>query len=186
MRYRARIVTLPVMRFWGALTLVLLLGSTGCGDKRRAPGADPHAQTPAKAPAAQRPVEITQGMGVRLTGQPARNGSHTVEITVANAGSAAVRLSSALLLERQEGGTWSEVENVAGISLRTDCRTPAPECLSLVPGAELYPPPWLGTAGDVQCVCTRCGPVENGTYRFVAHSCDGDRVYRGTAFTVAR
>lgn len=152
----------------------------GCGDKRRAH--DSSANTaPTKAAAAARPPEITEGMGVRLTGEAEHS---VIQIRVANAGTSVVRLSSALSVEHLENGEWSEVDGIASLTLRPDCQTQAPECVSLVTGAELFPPAWLGTRGDAQCDCTRCGHVESGSYRFVAHSCDGDRVYRGTPFLV--
>jgi hypothetical protein len=83
------------------------------------------------------------------------------------------RLSRTLGVEHEVNGRFEDLASVAGLELRVDCQTPAPECVELVAGAELRPPPWLGTQGDAQCVCTRCGAAPAGRYRFVVRSCDG-------------
>lgn len=166
------------MRLRWVAFLVLLV--TACGSKRADDRAPP-AQGATNAPP-EHPPELTEGMGLRLRGTVAT--SRNVSIAVANAGSGPVRLESQLRVERLDDGEWEEVDAVHGLLLRADCRSPQAECVSLVPGAELYPPDWLGMFGDAQCDCTRCGPAPAGTYRFVAHSCDGDRVYRGESFAL--
>jgi len=94
------------------------------------------------------------------------------------------RLASTLGVEREVDGHFVAVTGIAGLTLRSDCQTPAPECVALVAGAELRPPPWLGTLGDAQCICTRCGPAQAGTYRFVVSSCDGRQRAETERFTL--
>jgi hypothetical protein len=134
---------------------------------------------PSPEPAQHPPAAPDQ---VALRGTP---GGGLIAIDLTNLGNADVRLRPALTVERQNGSTWAEVET-AGLTLRWDCQAPPPPfCMSLAPGASIQPPPWLGTTGDAQCICTRCGPVPAGTYRFVATNCDGTRL-EGTPFTISR
>ena len=128
------------------------------------------------------PQPLTEGMGVRLRGTVET--SRQISIAVANAGSSMVQLASALRVERFVEREWEELDDVHNLLLRADCEAAENECMSLVPGAELYPPNWLGLNGDAQCECAQCARVPSGTYRFVAHSCDGERVYRGEPFSI--
>lgn len=162
------------------LVLLVTVCGTACGSKRADDRAPPAQRAATTTP--PRPPELTEGMGLRLRGTVAP--SRHVTIATSNAGSEVVRLESQLRVERMDDGEWEEVDGVHGLLLRADCQAPQAECVSLVPGAELYPPEWLGMLGDAQCVCTGCGPAPAGTYRFVAHSCEGDRVYRGEPFVL--
>lgn len=109
----------------------------------------------------------------------------SVAIVIESRGSEATSLGGQILLERQVGDAFEAVDGVAGLSLRTSCEVAeAPACSTLVPGAELRPPPWLGTLGDAQCLCTRCGPAPAGVYRFVVQSCGGSERVEGEVFTL--
>ncbi len=103
-------------------------------------------------------------------------------LIVENRGSEPVELSSALVLEREEDGAFAPVSGIAGLALRFDCEPP-PECLTLVPGAALHPPPWNGMLGDAQCICTRCADAPTGSYRFVVTTCGGGHRVTSPAFT---
>ncbi|MFW6086938.1 MAG: hypothetical protein ACODAG_07020, partial [Myxococcota bacterium] len=89
------------------------------------------------------------------------------------------RLAREAVVERRDDGTWREV---ATLKLRQACDAPAEGCVTLVPGAELRPPPWLGQRGRAQCECTECEPAPAGRYRFVVRSCDGVYTVPGEAF----
>src|SRR5262249_54240648 len=106
-------------------------------------------------------------------------------ISVAVTGGAAVALAPRVFVEQRDGTDWHDVHGIAELSLRPDCEHPAPDCVNLVPGAELLPPSWLGTTGDAQCVCTRWAPVPAGTYRFVLRTCDGTKRYLGEPFELS-
>jgi hypothetical protein len=97
----------------------------------------------------------------------------TVGISIANHGTADVRLRSSVTVEVESGGTFAAAPSSSTLTLRYDCSHEPEDCVTLAPGAELLPPSWLGTWGDMQCVCTRCGPVEPGSYRLVVTTCDG-------------
>ncbi|MDQ3032501.1 MAG: hypothetical protein M3Y87_08805, partial [Myxococcota bacterium] len=98
-------------------------------------------------------------------------------ITLENRGTELARVAPGIEVERAgASGTFARIDGIASLTLRLDCAHEPPACIELAPGAVLHPPDWLGTRGDAQCVCTRCVPVEAGTYRFVARSCDGHRI----------
>lgn len=103
---------------------------------------------------------------------------------VRNVGDEVVRLRGSVQLERRTERGWESLPLDFG--LRATCDQPVPECVSLVPGAELLPPRWLGTQGDAQCACERCVAV-TGELRFVVQSCapDGHSDHRveGEPFT---
>jgi hypothetical protein len=87
---------------------------------------------------------------------------------VRNVGDAVARLKGRVRLEQRGSNGWEDVALELG--LRASCEQAIPECVSLVPGAELLPPRWLGTRGDAQCACERCTAV-TGELRFVVESC---------------
>lgn len=103
-----------------------------------------------------------------------------VAIQLENHGSEAAEVRGRLTLQRREGDRW--VDASTRIDLRYSCDDQAPECVTLAPGAVYIPPPWLGTEGDAQCVCTRCAPAPAGTYRFVATTCRGAHTAEGEPF----
>lgn len=164
------------MRLWTGLALTLLgvtACSGGCGGAddvvRPAPvepGA-PRADEPMRdtsetasstsppvdpAPAPELSVELLEGGALRIR----------------NVGAHEVRVRGALRLERREGDAW--VAQSSDFGLRTRCEDPVPECVTLVPGAELLPPRRLGTVDDARCACERCAAAE-GELRFVVESC---------------
>ena len=172
--------------------LALLAGCGGCNKpsepapERTTPGApagegDVRAPSDPGTPALVEQTVAGEGGGLVLHGDPTTDGRR-VAIRVANTGSAQVALAAPLTLERQVDGHWSVLEGVASITLRRSCEIEAPPCTTLAAGAELFPPDWLGTLGDAQCMCTRCGPAPAGNYRFVVRSCDGARRYEGDPF----
>lgn len=108
-----------------------------------------------------------------------------VAISVTNASDSQVELGKALVVERAQGRNWATVDGQGELTLRSDCQTPAPDCLTLVPGATLEPPAWLGTSGDAQCLCERCVAVPPGRYRFVIRTCAGVRI-EGEPFELSR
>ncbi len=116
-----------------------------------------------------------------LSGAPRTLGRH-VAISIVNRGGAPAEVSSTLAIEVERNGAF--VAEGQTLRLRYDCATEPPACVTLAPGAELIPPEWLGTWGDVQCVCTRCGPAEAGTYRLVATTCDGAHRVEGAPFVL--
>jgi hypothetical protein len=163
-------------------------GSSG-GGGAGAPPPDPAVvdQPPVPTPPEPATPEPTPGpapasgdaASVRIVATPAGSGA-AIEVT--NTGGGVVRLRPAISLEREQRGAWSARDSRAELALRWDCQTPAPtDCVTLVSGASLHPPNWLGTIGDAQCICTRCGPAPPGRYRFVGATCDGMRI-EGTAF----
>jgi hypothetical protein len=119
--------------------------------------------------------------GVRIEGRPGRY--REVSIAIEAHGPDVVRLRRDIVVERAAGDGFERVD-AAGITLRPDCVTEAPECVELAPGAELLPPPWSGALGDAQCECDDCRPAEPGRYRFVATSCDGAHRIHGEPFAL--
>lgn len=167
-----------------APSIVLVIGLTlaGCGgcsgptedtsptssatQRTEASGSESSSPDPEAAGA---PVDPGPAPVLRITGTPERDGP--VAIRVENHGTDAAELSGRLIVEHREGEAWEPAR--ASLDLRYSCEDRAPECLTLAPGAVLIPPAWLGTWGDAQCVCTRCGPADPGSYRLVATSCSG-------------
>ncbi|NOY91381.1 MAG: hypothetical protein GXP55_09230 [Deltaproteobacteria bacterium] len=128
------------------------------------------------------PAPADAPLDIRVRGELAEGGAVTAVVEV-HGGTA--RLARTIGVEREVDGRFEPVGSVAGLELRADCQTPAPECVEIVVGAELRPPPWLGTLGDAQCICTRCAPAPAGTYRFVLTSCDGRQRVESPAFELA-
>lgn len=141
--------------------------------------AAPTSATPTADPT---PTPTAAPTEVRFTVAPAHAGAFSMSIV--NRGEAAVELGSAVIVEAESAGGSFEPVSTAGLSLRPDCAHEAPACVPLGPGAELLPPEWNGMAGDAQCVCTRCAPVEAGTYRLVVRTCDGAYRVESAPFTV--
>ena len=136
-------------------------------------------------PAADAPPAADPGPPpvLRVVGEPDRY-DRQVAIHIENHGSAAAELRGRLTLQRRDGERWRDLET--RLDLRFSCEDRAPECVTLAPGAEYIPPGWLGTEGDAQCVCTRCGEAPAGTYRFVATTCDGAHTVEGEPFELPR
>lgn len=176
------------------LTLLTTLAFAGCGggcsgstEETPSSSRGSTSQTEAsgsESPPQMPPPAVDPGPPpvLRVTGEEERHG-RAVTIRIENRGPQ-TRLAGRLVLQRERDGTWA-TENGAHLDLRFSCRDEAPECLSLAPGAVYLPPPWLGTIGDAQCVCTRCAPAPAGTYRFVATSCSGAHVLEGDPFEIS-
>lgn len=162
------------------LSLALAFSSCGGEPAPTAPAAATTAEatstsgegeSPAPAPStAEPPPPPSPAPTLAFVIRPATGG---VGISVANHGTEDVSLRSELVVEVDQGGTFQTAPSTTGLALRRDCAHEAERCVTLAPGAELLPPDWLGTSGDVQCACTRCGPVEPGDYRLVVTTCDG-------------
>ena len=172
----------------GALALVTVACGRG-GDARQGrertssadtAGADP--SDPA-SPALPPETHAGEGGGLALHGDPSRPG-RAVGLRVANTGSTTLSIDSALAIERASGERFAPLEGMGRVTLRGSCESVAPRCVTLAPGAEIFPPDWLGTTGDSQCACEECAPVPAGRYRFVARSCDGRKTYAGEPFAI--
>jgi hypothetical protein len=165
--------------------LFVLLGCDACGNTSSSvsePPSDPDRPTDPTDPDDPPDTPPANAPRVIVRGEPGEGRS--VAIAIENHAEAPVSLARAIAVEERSGGSWRVVET-AGLSLRSTCDAEAPECLTLQPGAELYPPEWLGTRGDAQCICTRCVPVESGSYRFVVTTCEGARI-EGEPFEIRR
>jgi len=192
LRAMSRATHLEVALF-SSLFALLQACDGGCG---KAPGA-PERTTPGApagegstrspsdpgVPALVQETLAGEGGGLALHGEPHQRG-RLVRVRLANTGTAPVMLAAAMSVEREQGGSWSPVAGLGSITVRPSCEVAAPACTTLAPGAELFPPDWLGTTGDAQCACEACVPVEHGSYRFVVSSCDGARRFTGEPFTL--
>ncbi len=117
-----------------------------------------------------------QAVEVRLTGSFGA-------VTLINNGPA-VRLRSALKVERETSGQWKDT-GVANLRLVTRCtHHPVPACTSLAAGARFEPAPWTGRYCSSQCpvACDLDSPVPPGTYRFSVITCDGRRHFESPPF----
>jgi len=178
-------------RLSSILLLPLLLASCeGCGGTEEIAGARASTATEgsgsgeAAAEPGDPPPDPGPAPTLAVRGEPEPGG--VVHVIVENHGREPVVLAATLEIEREEPGGWAAVEGIAGLSLRRSCEESGEECLTLVPGAELHPPAWLGTIGDAQCICTRCAPAPEGRYRFVVATCDGEHRVEGEAFSLAQ
>lgn len=165
----------------------------GCGKapsapERTTPGApagEGNTRSPSDpgVPALVQETLAGEGGGLALHGEPHPPG-RLVRVRVANTGTAPLELAAEMSVEREQSGSWSPVVGLGSITVRPSCEVEARACTTLAPGAELFPPDWLGTSGDAQCACEACVPVEHGRYRFVVSSCDGARRFTGEPFTL--
>lgn len=170
----------------------LLLVASACGRDRasqpgvertsRAEGVSADPSDPA-SPALPSSTHAGEGGGLAVHGDPSRPG-RAVGLRIANTGSTTLSVDAALVIERDVGGRFAPLEGLGRVTLRSSCEAPAPRCVTLAPGAEIFPPDWLGTTGDAQCACEECGPAPAGRYRVVAKSCDGAKTYAGEPFAI--
>jgi hypothetical protein len=96
----------------------------------------------------------------------------------------AVDLSSEVMVERREEGSWKNAK-VANLFLAPTCTaSPVSKCVSLAARASIQPVPWLGTYCYSQCPvsCDLDGPLPAGTYRFVVTTCDHRRQFNSPPF----
>ncbi len=174
------------------LSMLLLPLALACGAGHTPAQASPSVESPPVPTSATEtvaePREVADAvppdatLDVRVRGEAAEGGAVMVVVEVHGG---VARLAKTIRVEREVDGRFEPLGSVAGLELRADCQTPAPECVEIVAGAELRPPPWLGTLGDAQCICTRCAPAPAGTYRFVLTSCDGRQRVESPAFELA-
>ena len=179
-----------------AACLSIALAFTSCGGEpepnRPAPpvtevsdhstsSADPPSTGTVVPPSTEAPVP-SDPPDLRLVATP---GAGSVALSIANHGASAVSLRTAVAIEVDHAGAFAELSSASTLALRYDCEHEAERCVTLAPGAELLPPDWLGTSGDVQCVCTRCAPVEAGSYRFAVTTCDGAHRVESNAFEMS-
>lgn len=104
-----------------------------------------------------------------------------VAIVVGNHESTEVRLESRLEVERYTDKGWKAF-GAQDVTLRYSCNTKVDKCVALLPGAELYPPPWQAASGPSQCRSRVGAPAPAGRYRFKAESCDRAFVVLGEPF----
>lgn len=154
-------------------------GGCGAAEEPAAPPATPDPAVDPEPPIEPAPVDPGPPPVVTLRATPDRD--RQVPLVVESRGDGPARLARAVVVERAGADGWSPVEGVA-VRLMTSCEDRSDECLTLAPGAELHPPPWNGMAGDSQCDCERCVPVEAGRYRFVVTSCGGAHRVAGEPF----
>lgn len=143
----------------------------------------PPTTTATTAPAASSVTPVPAGPAPTLA-FVATPGPDGIVLSIANHGSSEASLRAQIEVEVDHEGTFTAAPSASSLTLRYDCSHEAEDCTTLAPGAELLPPSWLGTWGDMQCVCTRCGPVEAGTYRLVATTCDGAHRIESNAFAL--
>jgi hypothetical protein len=163
-------------RFLTVIAIITLVSSCeGCGDSNGTGGTTGGSggQTSGEESGESNEVPVDPGppptLGLRV--EPGDEGAQS--LIVENRGNEPVELTTALVLERQDGDAFAAVEEIQGLALRYDCQSETPECITLVPGAALHPPPWTGDIGDAQCACERCTAAPEGTYRFVVTTCGG-------------
>jgi hypothetical protein len=167
-----------------AVMLAIPTGCDGCSSKPDGEDPAPSAASPSNegddSPGDPGPVpEIS--VGARRAG-PEGPGEWTPVIQ--NRGADLARLAKQVTVEREENGEW---RGIATLSLRWSCeQAPEEGCVSLVPGAELQPPAWLGRGGEAQCACPDCEPMPSGRYRFVVRTCQGTHALPGEAFSWER
>jgi hypothetical protein len=82
----------------------------------------------------------------------------------------AVRLSTAVGIERKTPAGWKAIE-AEPLLLRFCCDTAPQKCLTLVPGAEYLPPAWQMSHINVQCAVHPGPQVEPGKYRLFVDGC---------------
>jgi len=179
-----------------ASMIAMLLIGCGCGGSQASPAGEP---APSSAPGTVETETTPVTASPPATGATARDPGpppalvvrgtpdrhRQVAIAIENRGTTTASVASAITLEAQRGDAWEALEGTA-LTTRADCQHQPVPCQELAPGAALQPPAWLGTIGDAQCACERCGAVPEGTYRFVARTCDGAHTLPGDPFELTR
>ncbi len=166
-------------------------GSHGCGASSSSSASATRDPRPLPASSANgpgssaRPSASFPAPEVTVRGEPFR-GSRQVAIVVESRGKTPAHLAGALTIEREVHGHWAKVAHMGAMTLRTDCESKPPDCVTLVPGAELRPPPWLAVVGAAQCRCDGCARASAGRYRFVVQSCDQAHRIEGVPFDLRR
>jgi hypothetical protein len=176
-------------------SLLIALAFTSCGGEPDPSRPEPPA-TEAQ-PSARSESEATDRLAAPATAESAgppsaapilafvaTPGVDGVSLSIANHGTSDVSLRASVAVEIESAGSFAAAPSTSTLTLRYDCAHEADRCVTLAPGAELVPPSWLGTWGDMQCECTRCGPVEAGNYRLVVSTCDGAHRVESNAFAM--
>jgi hypothetical protein len=173
--------------------LSIVLAFTSCGGEPEPSRPEPPATETSEGTPTEATDSVAPPTSIVAPSQPseaptltfvATPGPSTVALSLSNHGTSEVSLRAGVIVEVDSGGTFASAPSTSTLALRYDCAHEADGCVTLAPGAELLPPEWLGTWGDMQCVCTRCGPVPAGNYRLVVTTCDGAHRIESNAFAM--
>jgi hypothetical protein len=111
------------------------------------------------------PPELRAGI------EPTRDG---LVLSVQNRDTRMVKVRRGVRIERRSAEGFEALDSA--FDLRERCERPAPECLPLIPGAELRPPAWDPSVGGVQCAeasaAKKGDPLPKGEYRMVITTCE--------------
>jgi hypothetical protein len=99
---------------------------------------------------------------------------------LANTTKQSIEIREQLTVQRFFEGTWVDLSLLSASA----CAPNRPACTTIAPGKRLTPAAWAGTV-CAQCDCSRNGPAQAGSYRLVAHACDGKRDYVSRDITLA-
>ncbi|MGD8863398.1 MAG: hypothetical protein PVI30_25515 [Myxococcales bacterium] len=166
-----------------AAVLPLAIGCGSCTEaaSRAERGAQP-ATAPPDTPEPE-PEPPPPPPKLRIRTEPSRTG---LSLSVQNRDAEPVRLRSAVRIERRTAGGFEAVDT--SFDLRAHCAQPPPECLSLIPGAELRPPAWDPSVGGVQCADdgsdADAEALPTGDYRMVVTTCEHSLEIASAPFTL--
>jgi hypothetical protein len=99
---------------------------------------------------------------------------------LANTTKQPIEIREQLTVQRYFEYTWTDLSPLSASA----CAPNPPACTTIAPGKHATPMTWAGTV-CAQCDCSRNGPAQPGTYRLVAHACDGKRDYVSREITLA-
>lgn len=182
------------MRYWATVTFrtvllsIVLFTAVACHTSqsrsvsgRAAPKSDRRVQTSARLQKEQ----SSSSKKLALTARVALSGRvvkpNAVAIVVSNHDSTEVKLDGRLEVERYTNKGW-ETFGTQDVTLRYSCDTKVENCVALLPGAQLFVPPWQATRGPSQCRTQVGAPAPQGLYRFIASSCDQTSIVIGEPF----
>jgi hypothetical protein len=176
--------------------LVLCLLLLGCGPSAApealplaptaAGGSAAHARPEAPPPEAPRlealspeaPLDPAPAVELRSTIDPYAR----VTLSIANRGAEAVRVGSALALEREEGA-FAPASDLGAFALGEELAEAG--CVTLAPGAELRGT-WSCLRAEAPGLVRGCERAPDGRYRFVAQACRGGARTEGEPFEYRR
>lgn len=144
-------------------------------------GSEPH-EGPREGPApvveATPPAPSDPAPAVEVTAASDPYG--TVALAVVNRGADSTRLSSRVLLERQDGDRFAAVEDLGTFTLGDELA--AEGCVTLAAGAELR--------AELPCLragaAFGCARAPDGRYRFAVRACAGEARTESPAFDYQR
>jgi hypothetical protein len=90
-----------------------------------------------------------------------------------NTSATAIELGEHLQVQRLFEGAWTDLSELSASA----CAAPQPTCVTIAAHKTLARP-WDGNVCAL-CNCDRNGRAQPGTYRIIAHACDGSRDYLG-------